>query len=141
MYPRVTFHTEQFESSYQRVIESACEDRADLFFERFYKRFTSEPLVRKLFANTEPQRQVRMLKRSVYDLVGFYLTGRPSAELERLADLHRDLRIPANLLDLWLSTLLDTVAELDPEFDEATKLSWACALLPGVTLVRLRLID
>ena len=133
------FHSAEFEASYDRLFESSLSPRQDHFFERFYERFLSDPAVRQMFANTDPSRQIRMLKRSVFDLVGFYLTGTPSGELERLADLHAELKISAGLLDLWLEALIDTVAECNPEFDEITRLSWVCAMLPGVTLVRLRL--
>ncbi len=135
----MTIANPHFESSYQRLFEGAGDAGADRFFALFYRLFKAEPGVSELFAQTDTAQQVHMLKRSVYDLVGFYVTGTPSAELHRLAQLHADLGISTVLLDCWLHALLNTVEQLDPEVDELTLLGWTCAMLPGVTMIRLAL--
>ena len=132
----------RFEASYERLLGQDVAVRgsaADTFFERFYSRFLSSPDVAQLFADTDMRRQIQMLKRSLFQLVGFYVSGQPSAELQRIADLHVRLNVPAAMFDDWLAALVDTVEELDPEADEVTRLAWCWALAPGITYMQLAL--
>ena len=78
-----------------------------------------------------------MLKRSLFQLVAYYISGAATAELQRIRAVHRSLDIPASLFDTWLEVLLDTVARFDPEADETTRLAWCWALAPGITYMRM----
>lgn len=128
-----------FEASYARVFggEVGMDERADAFFASFYQRFLEAPDVARLFAGTDVARQVQMLKRSVFQLVSYYVVGTPSAELERLAALHQRLGLSGELYDAWVRALVETAAEFDPDFDETTELAWCWALAPGVTYMQI----
>ena len=132
-----------FEESYDRLFGNLGlgECHSNRFFASFYHRFTQDPLVSTMFSSTDDQKQIHMLKRSVFDLAGFYVTGIPSAELNRLATLHKQLNVQAELLDLWLMALLDTVQQFDPLSNELVQAGWTCAMLPGITLIRLKLME
>ena len=128
-----------FEASYARIFgqDVGMDERADAFFASFYEHFLESPGIAKLFAGTNVARQVQMLKKSVFQLVSFYVVGQPTAELERLAALHNNLGLSPALFDTWMRALLDTAAQFDPEFDETTELAWCWALAPGIAYMQL----
>ncbi len=137
----MSLQNQPFEESYSRLFgaDVGVSEEADPFFERFYEKFLADDEVAKLFANTDMVKQVQMLKRSLFQLVAFYVTGEPSAELDRIAKVHDVLNLDGTLYDKWLDALLDTVMELDDEADETTRLAWGWALSPGITYMRLAL--
>lgn len=129
----------RFEDSYARLFGSGVtlDENADEFFEKFYRRFLSSERVSGLFAHTDMDRQIAMMKHSLFYIVSYYVTNAPSAELDRLATLHRQLELEVDMFDEWLDALIHTVAESDSEADEATLLAWCWAMMPGITYMRL----
>ena len=132
-----------FEASYERLFgdDVRMADSSDAFFRAFYRRFLTYDDVAALFSDTDMQAQVQMLKRSLFYLVSLYVTGTPSPELERLAERHKSLGVSGDMFDKWLAALLDTVLDYDTEADETTRLAWAWALTPGITYMRLALLE
>ena len=128
-----------FEASYARIFgqDVGMDERADEFFTTFYHRFREEPGIAGMFASTDIARQVQMLKKSVFQLVSFYVIPSPSAEMERLAMLHHRLGLESDLFDAWMRALLDTAAQYDPEYNEVTELAWCWALAPGIAYMRI----
>lgn len=128
-----------FDASYRRLFGEniAVDASTDPFFAAFYRRFLADPEIQALFAETDMDRQVVMLRKSFFHLAGFYVTADPSGELERIARLHYRLGISADHYDRWLDCLVATVAELDPDSDTATELAWRWALTPGITYMKL----
>ena len=131
----------RFRESYERLfgVDVTMGESADRFFERFYDLFLEDPEVAELFAGTGMQRQVQMLKKSLFQLVSFYVLNEPSAELSRLAEIHKAVGVSPVMFDLWMQALLKTVEEFDPEFNELTELSWCWALAPAMTYMKLKL--
>ena len=129
----------RFEDSYGRLFgpNVAMEEDAEAFFLAFYTRFLKAPGVAKFFASTDMNRQVKMMKQSLFQLVSYYVTNSPSAELKRLAAMHVNLAVESDFLEHWLEALIATVAEKDPFADEATQLAWCWALTPGITYFRM----
>ena len=130
-----------FEESYGRLFgpNVSMEGAADDFFQAFYDRFLVNEDIAQLFSNTDMPRQIKMLKASLFQLVSFYVSGQISAELERIAHIHKQLAVNADMFDRWLEALLETVEEYDELADERTVLAWAWALSPGITYMRLGL--
>ncbi len=128
-----------FEASYARIFgqDVGMDARADEFFTAFYHRFLEEPGIAGMFATTNVARQVQMLKKSVFQLVSFYVVDSPTPEMERLAMLHHQLGLAPDLFDAWMRALLDTAARYDPDYDEVTELAWCWALAPGIAYMRL----
>jgi len=128
-----------FEKSYTRLFgdDVGLHEAADTFFERFYYHFLRDPEVNAVFRNTDMPRQVSMLRKSFFQLAAFYVTTTPSAELERLAIMHHQLRISNAHYDRWLDALIKTVKEQDQDCDLATELAWRWALAPGLTYMKL----
>ena len=131
----------RFEESYARIFGHGIhmDDSADEFFQSFYVNFLDKPGIAALFASTNIERQVGMLKTSLFQLVSYYVVGEPTAELDRLALLHRRVGIDSDMFDVWMQALLDTTADFDTQYDETTALAWCWALAPGIAYMRLML--
>ena len=105
----------------------------DLFYETF---LNSSPKIREKFANTDFERQKRLLHASFYLilLASEDSENGPERYLEHLATRHsvHDLNVGSDLYDLWLDSLLAVVRECDPEFDEVIEDSWEQVMGIGI---------
>jgi len=113
-----------------------CESRWD-FLDRFYARFVaSSPAVAAKFAHTDFVRQKRALRASLHHLLLAAQNegGGPDAHLREIADRHGagQLDIGAELYDLWLDSLLETVRECDPEFSPEVEKAWEAVMMVGI---------
>lgn len=120
-----------FEASLARCLSQ--ERFLDLFYEKF---LGSSPKVRAKFAHTDFVHQRRALKASLHLIL---LAAEdpdhgPARYLEEVADRHstRDLDIGAELYDLWLDTLLETVDECDRECRPAVRKAWEEVMMVGI---------
>ena len=122
---------EQFEDSLRRC--NADPDFLDRFYERFLR---SSPKVREKFLGTDFVRQKRMLQASLQLLlVAAQDDGkRPTPYLDEVAARHSasQMAIGAELYDLWLDCLLDTVAECDPEHNPEVRAAWEQVMMVGI---------
>ena len=128
-----------FDASYGRIFGSGVRlgEESDLFFAEFYKNFLLESEIAEFFRETDMARQVSMLRKSFFQLVAFYVSGEPSAELERIALIHHKLGLSSGHYDQWLDSLVGTVRNKDDQCDLATELAWRLALTPGITYMKL----
>ena len=105
----------------------------DLFYETF---LSSSPKVKERFANTDFERQKRVLHASFYLilLASEDPESGPRNYLEYLAKRHsvHDLDIGSDLYDLWLDSLLAVVKECDPEFDQTIESAWEQVMEIGI---------
>ncbi|MCP5180401.1 MAG: globin [Pseudomonadales bacterium] len=131
----------RFESSYERLFGDniAVGEEADPFFVAFYERFLRDPAVAGLFSRVDMRRQAQMVRKSLFQLASYYVLGDASAELKRIAALHRRVGLQPGMFDAWMAALLETVRQFDPECDEATLLAWGWAMAPGITYIRLHM--
>ena len=132
-------YEEIFDHSYERVKNLVKDGKP--FFAAFYDNFLkSSPEVAKYFTGTDMQHQQKMMEKSFYGLFIFYATQNANDYLETIAERHshRDLGIGAELYDLWLDALLDTVKEFDPQFNNEIDLSWRIILAPGIAYMKHR---
>lgn len=115
---------------------SRC-NQSDRFLDRFYEIFlASSPQVSEKFAHTDFARQKRALAASLQSMI---LAARqealgPEHQLRDLAVRHGagQLQIGAELYDLWLDSLLATVAECDPENSPEVQESWERVMMVGI---------
>jgi truncated hemoglobin YjbI len=130
---------ELFEESYERLFGAGVgiEDSATPFFESFYRHFLRATGISTFFVETDMPKQVQMLRKSFFHLISFYVSGEPSSQLERIALIHHTLGIENNHYDQWLDALIATVREHDTQSALPTELSWRCAMIPGLTYMRL----
>jgi hemoglobin-like flavoprotein len=120
-----------FDESLQRC--NARPGFLDLFYEKF---LASSPKVKEKFANTDMIRQKRALRTSLHLMLMAAGDGEegPKKHLADMAERHssRDLKIGAELYDLWLDCLLDTVKESDPEYDDKVREAWDEVMSVGI---------
>ncbi|MBD3647467.1 MAG: globin [Pseudomonadales bacterium] len=130
-----------FEASYDRVVGKGVgiTEKGQRFFERFYENFfaLSEEVQTK-FRNTDMQVQVGMLEKSMYHLISFYVAKEASDYLRTMAEMHSKERhdISPGFYDLWMDALVQTVRELDPEFEDKIELAWRIAMTPGLLYMK-----
>lgn len=130
-------YDQQFEASYARVMREGAYNPA--FVGRFYERFLgSSEEVAGRFARTDMARQKTMLHDSLLTLVQFSRSRRLTPQLARLARIHSrgEQDIPPQLYEDWLDSLMATVAEFDPQFDQQTELAWRLTLAPGISYLQ-----
>lgn len=138
MVPAVKLNFEHlFDASYERVMRARPE--APSFLRAFYDRFIgASPEVREKFRHTDMARQIGMLEKSLHYVAYLFSTPELYSHLERTAKLHdrRERDIPPHLYDLWLETLIQTVREYDPEFDDNVELAWRLSLARGIAYMK-----
>jgi hemoglobin-like flavoprotein len=132
---------EVFENSYRRVVGErvGIDEKGSLFFSRFYENFlSSSDLVAEMFANTDMDQQVKMLQRSMFHMITFYVSKQEDSYLEGVAESHSATQhnVAPALYDLWLEALIETVMEVDTEYDETVGLAWRLAMAPGIVYMK-----
>lgn len=133
----VTDSIQKFVDSYARV--GARDLETGNFFDAFYKQFVnSSPIVADKFRNTDMDRQRDMLKVSLDHMVYFAIDREETEEIARVAGVHSKSRtdIPHQLYELWLESLLATVARFDDEYDAEVEAAWREALGPAIEYMK-----
>ena len=130
-------HTEVFNDSYARVLNRDIENK--LFFSIFYEKFTSaSPEVMSKFSNTDMDKQHKMLKRSLFYMLNYFVNREETDYMKRIADVHcrHKKNIPPPLYDFWLNSLLAAVEDLDPKYDRDVELAWKTVMAPGIEYMK-----
>lgn len=108
------------------------------FLQRFYERFVAaSPRVRELFRHTDFDRQIAVLRASLYTMM--HASGNSilaSSQVDIMGGRHARLGVTPDLYDLWLECLLATVAESDPEYSPAVERAWRDGLGPGIARMK-----
>ena len=130
-----------FIASYERTIGEGVgiTERGQVFFRRFYENFlASSDRVKEKFASTDMEQQQRVLQKGVYQLISFYLTKSDSQLLRDIARSHdkRHYDIESDLYDMWLESLIATVAEMDSQYDSDLELAWRIVMTPGILYMK-----
>ena len=107
---------------------SRCSKDAS-FLNRFYELFmASSQDIREKFEQTDFERQKRILSDSLFLMLAAAGTtqGFAHVQLEKLARRHsrKELDIKPEWYELWLDTLLKTVAEFDAEYSSEIDTAW-----------------
>ena len=130
---------EIFDASYERVLR--VEHGGYNFFEAFYRNFiAASPQVRDKFKNTDMDHQQKMLKKSFYSLVVFYASNNVDDYLVNVAERHNkdNLDIRPEFYDLWMESLIATVAQYDEDFGDRIELAWRLVLSTGITYMKFK---
>jgi len=117
------------ESSYHRCGENPA------FFSTFYAHLlASDPRIPPMFAQTEFERQHRLLKHALGLLIIYAKRPNP-ALLERIAERHREVRVTEDLYPLFVESLVRAIAEHDPQYTPELAGAWRAALAPGIAFM------
>lgn len=122
------------QQSYSRCL------RAPDFFSFFYERLlSSHPAVPPMFENTEFPRQHRLLQHGLGLLLSY--AKHPDDDLlERISARHsaRGIDVRPEMYQYFVSSLLSTVAEHDPRYDDEVAAAWREAIRPGLDFMKAR---
>lgn len=130
----VANYVDRFQESLGRI---ASEQTA--FFDLFYQLFiAANEEVAEKFKHTDFERQKRVLRESLKELLMFFLSHRITPYMKGLARVHdrshRDIR--PELYELWLEKLLEAARRLDEHFDDDDELAWRLVLRPGIEFMK-----
>lgn len=121
--------------SYQRAISPD----PDLFFKHYNDKFiNADPQIAVLFSNTGMEQRAKILMESMTHIISFVTSNEASEEINRIAISHGkdDLNITTEFYDIWLECLIDTVRELDPEFNSQVEKAWRAIMSPGLEYMK-----
>ena len=128
-----------FADSFERI--DLRSGKAEAFFDAFYAAFmATSPQIAEKFRGTDMARQKYMLRVSLDHMVYFAIDRQETEAMARVAAVHSraGANITADLYDLWLDSLLATVARFDPAYDSHVDAAWRQALAPGIAYMRAR---
>jgi hemoglobin-like flavoprotein len=120
--------------SYQRCCQSPG------FPECFYRNlFMVAPHVETRFANTDFERQHRLLQHAIGLLLSF--PTQPATEptiLRRVADRHKaaDLDVPPDWYADFVEALIQTVSERDDQHSDDVTAAWRATVAPGIEYMK-----
>jgi hemoglobin-like flavoprotein len=123
-------------ASFERC--SAAED----FLQAFYRTFFALcPPAKPLFAKTDFDKQIRLLKHAIGLLLSF--PGQPRTEpgvLSRVAERHsrRDLNIAPKFYPFFVDALVQTARHFDAQWTPAVEDAWRATLAEGVAYMQSR---
>ncbi len=106
------------------------------FFQDFYDTFQAKsPEIRKRFENTDMKSQMALLRNGLTHLI-MYAEGSSASKMkvERLATSHdaQHMNIPSWMYDHWVSALMVTIQNHDPEINGVLIKQWHDALIMGI---------
>lgn len=130
---------EIFNDSYERVL-GATKDKV-IFFNRFYDIFiSSSPIVKEKFKDSDMDTQKKMVPKAFYHVLQFYLKKNSRSYMDEIAKKHSKagIDIKPQLYDLFLSCLIDTLKELDNEFNDDVELAWRMVFSSGITYMKFK---
>jgi len=119
---------------------SAAPDFLTAFYRHF---FVACPEAKPLFAKTDLERQVKLLRDAIgLLLIAPFFPPEPNAEslLSRIAEQHsrRHLGVEPRFYPPFVDSLIATVAAFDPEYGPAVESAWRTAIARGVAYMQSR---
>ena len=116
--------------SYGRCIANAA------FLDSFYNRFTNKsPVIADMFNNTDMAVQKQLLRSGISFLTQFAKGSEFAAKkVDALGKSHSrsELNISPRLYPLWVSALIETLAEYDTDWSPKLEAAWRDALKKGI---------
>jgi hemoglobin-like flavoprotein len=111
-------------------LERCWED--ERFMGLFYERFlSSSPVIEERFEHIDMAHQKRAVQVSVYTAIqAICRRVEDFSFLDEVAERHspRGEDVPPYLYDLWVESLVSTVRDCDPRYDETVEFVWRAAL-------------
>lgn len=107
--------------------------------EKFYEiLLDSDPRIKAMFKNTNFERQRGLFIHGVLMLIE-HADGKPlgGMAVKRLGELHsrKKMNVPPGLYPIWVKCLVETLANLDPEFSPGLEREWRETLQKGIDVM------
>jgi hemoglobin-like flavoprotein len=98
----------------------------------------ANPRFLERFGGVDVEKQARMLKASLVLIQNASTTTSIREAIRKLATKHKEMRLDVseNELDMWVDSLLATVAVHDPLYDEDIELAWRNVLALGIEIMK-----
>lgn len=127
----MSVYFDQVVSSYHRARDTGA------LFDTFYEIFLGKsPRIPPKFSQTDFSLQKRMLKQSILMMLNFYGgIEQARSDVEQLGEIHNRLEIDAELYELWLDALIESIQIHDPEYIPELETAWRDAMRPGIELM------
>jgi hypothetical protein len=124
-----------FNASFDRCLET-CE--IDIHFISFFysKLSSSNTEIAAIIDSFPLSQRIHALRHSIYVLIEFSEGRKTADELSEIACLHLLPGIKPFMLDLWLSSLLLSVAEYDGAYSPEIQSVWYRVMKPGIDLLK-----
>lgn len=124
---------ETFINSYQRccIGTEFLADFLDLFCD-------TNPRFQERFQEVDKDKQARMLKASLVLIQNASTTSSIRNTVRNLAVRHKNMGLDISVkeLDIWVDSLLATVAIYDPLWDQEIELAWRNVLALGIEIMK-----
>lgn len=127
---------EEIQKSYGRCLLA---NKDVSLFDRFYDVFLeSQPSFKQMFANTDFERQKRLLKAGVNMMLMY---AKDNGAVMGLNDIqkthsHAYLNIKPELYGYWKNSLIKVIEEYDNQFNPVLKAHWNQALDQGIDYIK-----
>jgi hemoglobin-like flavoprotein len=131
---------ESIEDAIHRVHASLNRSLANSrFIEIFYEIFmATDAEIRQMFAQTEFERQKKLLRKALLSAVTFAAGGevaRQRLALIRESHNRAHMNVRPELYPFWVSSLVQAVARCDPEYSPQLDQEWRIVLQPAVEFI------
>lgn len=120
------------EASYHR-----CADNAAFYDTLYAALLASDPRIPPMFAQTEFERQHRLLKHGLGLIISYAKRPNP-ALLARIAERHHHVGVTPDLYPSFVESLVRAVSEHDPQYTAEVGEAWRMALEAGIAFMRER---
>tara|TARA_B100000287_G_C20060707_1_gene554288 strand:- start:24 stop:452 length:429 start_codon:yes stop_codon:yes gene_type:complete len=111
------------------------------FFDTFYKKILdSNPKIAPMFSNTDFEKQKDLLRKSIIYVITY--ADKPNShfaqqKLFEVGTIHSisNINVPPELYPYWSKSLIDTIAEFDPQFSLELEQQWYLVVEPALDLL------
>ncbi len=123
---------EVFNDSYDFVMANDNE-----FYKQLYENFiSSSPLVEVAFKNTDMEKQKDMLRVAISNMVGFFVSKVATEYIISMAHMHKNLNIKTELFDQFMASLLLTLKQCYPGYNNECAVAWRITMAPGIEFMK-----
>lgn len=138
--------TVSMEEAIHRVHASLNRSLADeRFIGLFYDIFMeSDDEIRQMFANTDFERQHRMLRKALLSAVTFAAAGEVARQrLLVIRESHNraHMNVRPELYPFWVNSLVKAVAVCDPDYNDPLDREWRAVLQPAIDFITSGYLD
>lgn len=106
------------------------------FLDRFYERFTTKsPVIADMFQNTDMAAQKKLLRSGISFLTQFARGSEfAGMKIDALGKSHSrsEINVDPSLYPLWVSALIETLAEFDTDWSPELEVAWRDAVQKGI---------
>lgn len=103
----------------------------------FYARFLSYPEIAEKFSNADILKQAQLFDQGIRHVILFYHKPKfvTTEKISALGESHSKMNIAPHLYDIFMESLLETVKEHDPDYDDNIRTAWVEVASHGLSVM------